>query len=250
MNRIPKYRSKYYIPQPNNIKPSKKETTKENLAQKISKKTLKFSANRQFGKDITNNVKSNIHSIYSNHSTKIVNVMEKNSNNKNNNNIYIKKHSSTSQVTQKNTKIKISFGEKKLRENKSGSMIKQKNDMTVSEYYYHKNNNNNKKEYAPQPNAQGGSRLHSSISFGMNVNSIRPISNNNSISVRISNPKTNKIYGNKNNRSINTQSNNIIGFGNITNVNNNSSISNNINYININNDKLEKNQANNKMDLM
>ena len=84
----------------------------------------------------------------------------------------------------------------------------------------------------------------------MNVNSIRPISNNNSISVRISNPKTNKIYGNKNNRSINTQSNNIISFGNITNVNNNSSISNNINYININNDKLEKNQANNKMDLM
>lgn len=42
MNRIPKYRSKYYIPQPNNIKPSKKETTKENLAQKENEKNNDF----------------------------------------------------------------------------------------------------------------------------------------------------------------------------------------------------------------
>lgn len=244
MNRIPKYRSKYYIPQPNNIKPSKKESTKENLAQKLSKKTLKFSANRHFGKDITNNNKSNIHTIYNNHSTKIVTVVDKNSNNNNNNNIYIKKHSSTSQLAQKNPKIKISVGERKLRENKSGSMINKKNDTTVSEYYNYRNNNN-RKEYPPPTNPQAGSRLHSSISFGMNNNGIRPVSNNNSISVRISNPKNNKIYGNKNNRSINTHSNNII-FGNITNINNNS-ISNNINAIN---DKNEMNQIRTNMDLM
>ena len=257
MNRIPKYRSKYYIPQPNNIKPSKKETTKENLAQKISKKTLKFSANRQFGKDITNNVKSNIHSIYSNHSTKIVNVMEKNSNSNNNNNIYIKKHSSTSQIAQKNPKIKISIGDRKLRENKSGSVINKKSEMLVSEYNFNKNNNNTKKEYPASGSTHGGSRLHSSISFGMNANNIRPATGSNSISVRISNPKNYKVYGNKNNRSINTN-NNIIISGNNTNINNNSIISNNTNHTNntnntnnINNyNKNELSTAHSNLDLM
>ena len=256
MNRIPKCRTKYCIPQPNNIKPSKKETTKENLAQKLSKKTLKFSANRQFGKDITNNIKSSIHSIYNNHSTKVVTVMEKNSDS-NNNNIYIKKHSSTSQVAQKNPKIKISLGERKLRENKSGSMINKRSDITVSENYYNKNNNNTKKEYPPSNSIQGGSRLHSSISFGMNVNNMRPIPSSNSISVRISNnPKNYKIYGNKNNRSINTHSNNIF-YGNNTNINNNSILSNNTNNTNqtnhtniINNKKSELTTAYSNLDLM
>ena len=42
MNRIPKCRSKYYISQPINMNPSQKEQPKENMAQKLSKKTLKF----------------------------------------------------------------------------------------------------------------------------------------------------------------------------------------------------------------
>ena len=207
MNRIPKCSSKYYIHQENNIKPSQKVTSKENLPQKLSKKMLKFSVSRQFGKDISNNVKPNMHSIYNNHCTKIITIVDKR---KNGNNIYIKKHSSASQVTQKPQKIKnMSSGERKLGENKSNSMITKKNDAVISETYLLKNNNNLKKEYPPSI-AQGGNKLRSSISFGMNGNS-RPVStsnNNNykSISVRITNPKnndnSNKYHGNTNNRSI------------------------------------------------
>ena len=56
MNRIPKCRSKYYISQPIKMNPSLKEQPKENMAQKLSKKTLKFTSSRHFGKDITNNI--------------------------------------------------------------------------------------------------------------------------------------------------------------------------------------------------
>ena len=239
MNRIQKYRSKYYIPQPNNIKPSKKETTKENLAQKISKKTLKFSANRQFGKDITNNTKPNMNSIYNNHCTKIVTIIDKK---QNVNNIYIKKHSSASQVAQRVQKIKnTSSGERKIRENKSNSVVNKKNDIAISESYYYKNSNynNTKKEYPP-PITQGLNKLHGSISFGVNANN-RPASynntsnsnnNNKSISVRISNPKnsgnSHKFYGNLNNRSINSIHNNISGH------NYNYNFTNNINRLNNN----------------
>ena len=143
-----------------------------------------------------------------------------------NNNIYIKKHSSASQVSQKTQKLKISINDKKLRENKSGSMLNKKCDVASSEYYYYKNNNI-KKEYPPQV---GSSKLHSSISFG--VNNTRPLSsiNNNSISVRLSNPKTTKIHNNINNRGIN--------------------INVNSNYINasINNNKIEITHSN--LDLM
>ena len=228
MNRIPKCTSKYYIHQPNNINPAPKEFNKENLAQKISKKTLKFNSNRQFGKDITNNTKPNMNSIYNNHCTKIVTIIDKK---QNVNNIYIKKHSSASQVNQKVQKIKIFSGERKLRENKSNSMINKKNEIIASESYYHKNNNNTKKENQIQT-IQTNYRLSSSVSFGMNGNN-RPISSNNSISVRLSNPKNgnyfNKFYNNVNNRSIN----------NI----HNSNISNNYNYSSIitNNIKNENN---------
>ena len=206
MNKIPKCRSKYFIPQANNIKVSQRESNKEKLAQKITQKNLKFSANRQFGKDITNSLKDNIHTIYNNHDTKIISMVDK----KPNSNIYIKKHSSASQVAQNNQKIKIVMNERKLRENKSGSMINnKKNEITVFEYY---NNKNLRNENFSQP---GGSKLHSSVSFG--INSKRPLSNyNNSISVRLSNPKSNKIQTSLNNRSINNNSinKNYIGFGN------------------------------------
>ena len=58
-------------------------------------------------------------------------------------------------------KLKIGVNEKKLRENKSGSMLNKKSDITIPDYYYYKNNIKN--DFAP-----GGSKLHSSISFGMN----------------------------------------------------------------------------------
>lgn len=206
MNKIPKCRSKYFIPQGNNIRVSQRDSNKEQLAPKITQKNLKFSANRQFGKDITNSVKDSIHTIYNNRDTKIISMVDK----KHNSNIYIKKHSSASQVAQKNPKIKIVMNERKLRENKSGSMINnKKSEITICEYY---NNKNIRNDNFSQP---GGSKLHSSISFG--INSKRPLSSyNNSISVRLSNPKSNKIQTSLNNRSINNNiiNNNYIGFGN------------------------------------
>ena len=205
MNKIPKCRSKYFIPQVNNIKVTQKETIKEHLVPKITQKNLKFSANRQFGKDITNSVKDNIHSIlYNNHNTKVISIVDKKQNSK----VYIKKHSSASQVAQKNQKTKIGVGEKKLREYKSGSLINNKNDITYSEYYYNNNNNNNSKNINVPQSHQGGSKLHSSISFG--INNKRPISSvNNCISVRLSNPKNNsKVYTILNNKSINIHSSN------------------------------------------
>lgn len=231
MNRIPKCSSKFSIHhQAKDIKPSQKEFAKENLAQKISKKMLKFSASRYFGKDITNNSKSNIHSIYNNHCTKIVTIVDKK---QNASNIYIKKHSSASQVVQKPQKIKNNLDERKIRENKTNFLI-------------------NKKEYPPPSSSQGGNKLHSSISFGINYN-IRPAStsnNNKSISVRISNPKnysnnnSNKFNASMNNRSINNN-NNASGH------NYNFSYTNNINKIVNNNIKNENmNKTHNALDIM
>jgi hypothetical protein len=268
MNRIPKCRSKYYIPQPNNINPSQKESNKENLAQKINKKTLKFNASRHFGKDITNNIKSNVHNIYNSQNTKIVTIIEKKQ--QNNNTIYIKKHSSSSQVAHKNQKIKINVGDKKLRENKSGYVI---NKSTNTNTYNSNINNIETKKDNIKPIISGGrTKLHSSISFGANANNVsRPISssnnntnNNNSISVsvRLSNPKNinnnnNKTHTSLNNRSIsihNSTSNLIYGNYNYLNSNNTSLVnnknhSNNI-YNNNNNTKNEMAHTHSNIDLM
>ena len=230
MNKTPKCRSKYFIPQDNNIKVVHRDSIKEHLVPKITQKNLKFSGNRQFGKDLTNSVKSNIHSINNNHCTKIITIIDKK---QNNNNIYIKKHSSASQVAQKNPKIKILLNEKKLRENKSGSTINyKKNDISVSEYYYYKNNIKN-----DNTQSQLASKLHSSISFGINENT-RPLSNynNNSISVRLTNPKNNNISSNLNNRSIKLHNNYFANLHNY-NINNNN-----------NNNKIETTHSN--LDLM
>ena len=211
MNKIPKCRSKYFIPRVNNLKIAPKDSFKVHLVPKITQKNLKFSANRQFGKDLTNAMKETINNIYNNDNTKVVSIIDKKQNN--NNRVYIKKHSSASQVSQKGQKIKIPLNERKLRENKSGSIINQKSDISSSEYLGF---NNIKKNIILQP---GGSKLHSSISFGINYNNKRPISNSNCISVRLSNPKNNNnIITSLNNRSINMQNNNVYpGFGNNTN---------------------------------
>ena len=172
MNRIPKCRSKYLIPQPTNINPPQKESTKENIAQKLSKRALKFTSSRHFGKDITNNIKSSVNSIYNKHNNnKIVTIIEKKQNNTNNT-IYIKKHSSSSQVAQKSHKNKSSIGEKKLREYKSGSVIN--NNV----------NNSNINNETKNETILARAKLHSSISFGVNANTntnnnTRPVSSNN-----------------------------------------------------------------------
>ena len=101
MNKVPKCKPKFLIPHQNNIKISQKESFNEHLVPKITQRNLKFSGNRNFGKDISNSIKNNVKNINNNQSTKIDSANDK----KNNNNIYIKKHSSASQVAQKTQKI-------------------------------------------------------------------------------------------------------------------------------------------------
>ena len=191
MNKIPKCRSKYFQPsQDNNIKQTPRDSTKEHLVPKITQKNLKFSSNRQFGKDLTNSMKGNYYNIYNNNTIKVVTIDDKKSSNK----VYIKKHSSASQTIQKSHKVKIETNGKKIRENKSNSILS-------PEYEYNRNNNN--LDYPPQIES---SKLQSTISFG--INNIRPFSsNNNSISVRLSNP-VNKMSNNINRRRIDSNNEN------------------------------------------
>ena len=198
MNKIPKYRVKYFVSQQNNSKISQKESYKEHIPPKITQRNLKFSANRNFGKDISNSIKNNVTNLNNNNSKKVPLDGEK----KQNNNVYIKKHSSASQVAKKSENSKITTNDNKLKENKSGYMINRKNDSKASEYYYNKNYYL-KNDY-PHP---GGSKLHNSISFGMN-NFIGASTNiNNSMSVRLTNPINNRVQTSLNNRSINLNRN-------------------------------------------
>ena len=212
---------KYLVPsQANNLKPAPKDSNREHLVPKITQKNLKFNSNRQFGKDLTNSTKGNYHNVYDNRASKIINLADK----KPGNNIYIKKHSSASQVSQKTNKVKIEINDKKLRENKSGSMINKKNDVLSSQYYYNKNYNI-KYDNAPQI---GGTKLHSSISFG--IKNTRPISsNNNSVSFKSSITKNKNTSKHVINRSINLiSSNNNFSNGKIINNTRKSTTNSNI----------------------
>lgn len=204
MNKVQKCKPKFLIPHQNNIKITQKESFNEHLVPKITQRNLKFSGNRNFGKDISNSIKNNIRNTNNNQSIKADSAIDKKTNN-----IYIKKHSSASQVSQKTQKIKISINDKKLRENKSGAIINKKNDISINKEY---KINNSKKENIVQ---NGGSKLHSSISFGVNNEGGRPFSGN-AGSIRIPNQKSNRLR----NSSINKISiskninNNIVGIGN------------------------------------
>ena len=200
MNKIPKCRTKCFAPsQDNNIKSTPMDSNKEQLVPKITQKNLKFDSNRQFGKDLTNSIKGNYYNIYNNQTIKVVTIDDKKTNNK----VYIKKHSSASQTIQKAHKVKIETNDKKIRENNSISMLNKKNSVLSSEYDYYKINNN--LDYPPQVE---GSKLQSTISFG--INNIRPFSsnNNNSISVRLSS-QVNKMSNNINSRRTNSNNENI-----------------------------------------
>ena len=194
MNRIPKAKGKYFIPHQNNMKITQKESNNEHLVPKITQRNLKFSSNRNFGKDISN-VKNN----QNKHNNSKVD-------DKKSNNIYIKKHSSASQVSQKTQKIKISINDKQLlKENKSGGMIK-KNDININKNNYKILNAKKEKEKEKEKekiNLIVNSKLHSSISFGVNNNNgTRPYSGT-SNSVRIPNQKNSKKPKNGSNTKIN-----------------------------------------------
>ena len=202
MNRIPKAKGKYGIPHQNNMKNSQKESNVEHLVPKITQRNLKFSSNRNFGKEISN-IKNNNQNKHNN--SKV--------DDKKTNNIYIKKHSSASQVSQKTQKIKIAINDKQLlKENKSGGLIK-KNDININKNNY-KIVNTKKEKINPVAN----SKLHSSISFGVNNNNgSRPYSGV-SNSVRIPNQKNNKRPRNCSNTKISIEkinNNDVIISGNI-----------------------------------
>ena len=77
MNRIPKCKPKYFIPHQNNLKITQKESLNEHLVPKITQRNLKFSANRNFGKDISNSIKNNVSNLNSNHSKKVLMMLKK-----------------------------------------------------------------------------------------------------------------------------------------------------------------------------
>ena len=231
MNKVPKCKPKFLIPHQNNIKISQKESFNEHLVPKITQRNLKFSGNRNFGKDISNSIKNNVKNINNNQSSKVDSANDK----KSNNNIYIKKHSSASQVAQKTQKIKIAINDKKLRENKSGAIINKKNDISINKDNYKIMNTKKEKENININFAQNGSKLHSSISFGVNNEVGCPFTGNPS-SIRVPSQKSNRLR----NSSINKISIS-------KNINNNNNNINNINNVSGNNKKEIKSS---NMDLM
>ena len=231
MNKVPKCKPKFLIPHQNNIKISQKESFNEHLVPKITQRNLKFSGNRNFGKDISNSIKNNVKNINNNQSSKVDSANDK----KSNNNIYIKKHSSASQVAQKTQKIKIAINDKKLRENKSGAIINKKNDISINKDNYKIMNTKKEKENININVAQNGYKLHSSISFGVNNEVGRPFTGNPS-SIRVPSQKSNRLR----NSSINKISIS-------KNINNNNNNINNINNVSGNNKKEIKSS---NMDLM
>lgn len=157
MQKIPKCKTKYIIPQPNGLKVAKKEyladesvTIINNNAEKISKKKLKFSGNRRFGNDITNAIKIKVKKNL------IENSVQNSNLEKTNTNIYIKKHSSAAQKngkTNEENKSEIPINKK----NHSTSVFNSKNNVkhhhTISEITKSKMND---------------TKLHNAISFGFN----------------------------------------------------------------------------------
>lgn len=199
MNKIPKYRVKYFVSQQNNSKISQRESYKEHIPPKITQRNLKLSGNRNFGRDITNSIKNNNQNICNNRST-IINGVERRSNNI----INVQKHCSATQVTQKIEDIKITINVNKIRENKSGSCVHNKrndiSDIKVKEV--------NKKRNLRRENGvhMASSQLHNSISFG--INNVNNMISGKVMYGKIPNQKFNKIIINKTN--INNDNNNRI----------------------------------------
>ena len=203
MNKIPKYRVKYFVSQQNNSKISQRESYKEHIPPKITQRNLKLSGNRNFGRDITNSIKNNNQNICNNRST-IINGVER----KSNNIINVQKHCSATQVTQKIEDIKIAINVNKIRENKSGSCVHNKrndiSDIKVKEV--------NKKRNLRRENGvhMASSQLHNSISFG--INNVNNMISGKVMYGKIPNQKFNKIIINKTN--INNDNNNRISLYN------------------------------------
>jgi hypothetical protein len=190
MNKIPRYKVKYFVSQQNNSKISQRESYKEHIPPKITQRNLKLSGKRKFGRDITNSIKNSNQDIYINRST-IINGYPR----KSNNIINVQKHCSLNQVTQKIEEIKIITNVSKLRENKSGSCVhNKKNDMS-----YIREKEVNKKRNSRRENGvhMASSQLHNSISFGINYDN-KLVSGSINYG-KIQNQKYNKINVNKTN---------------------------------------------------
>jgi len=205
MNKIPKYKIKYFVSQQNNSRISQIESYIEHIPQKITQRNLKLSGIRHFGRDITNSIKNYNHDIYNNRST-IINGITR----KQNNILNVQKHCSSNQVAQKIEEIKITIHGNRLRENKSGSSVHKKNN-DIS-YIKEKEREVNKKRNSKRENGVNmmGSHLHNSISFG--VNNVNKMMSGSLIYGKIPNQKYSKINVNKTN--INNNNNNRISLYN------------------------------------
>ena len=203
MNKIPKYKVKYFVPQQNNSKICQRESYKEHIPPKITQRNLKLGGYRKFGRDITNSIKNSNHDMYNNRTT-IINEIAL----KSNNIINVQKHCSANQVTQKIEEIKITTNGTKLRENKSGSCVHNKK----SDISYLKEKEVNKKRNLRRENGvhMASSQLHNSISFG--INNVNKLVSGSIIYGKIPNQKYNKINVNKTN--INNNNNNKISLCN------------------------------------
>ena len=151
---------------------------------------MKLSGNIIFGRDITNSIKNSYHDIYNNRST-IINGITR----KSNNIINVQKHCSSNQIAQKIEEIKIIIHGNRLRENKSGSSVHNKNN----DISYIKEKEVNKKRNSRRENGVNmmGSHLHNSISFG--VNNVNKMMSGSLIYGKIPNQKYSKINVNKTN---------------------------------------------------
>jgi len=199
MNQIPKSKIRHYIPPPFPQNKSQNNYLIENPKISNNHNNTKFFISRNFGQDITNSLKNN---DQINPNTSTINVKyRKNRNSVNSNDIYIKKHSSATSISDINTR-------QTTNNNKLGGYVSRKNC------------NNNRGNNSRQRNTrieinkglQLNTKLHNSISYGNSTKEIRQYTansirnNTNMISVKVSN--INKSRERNNNNSINVRVNN------------------------------------------
>ena len=199
MNQIPKSKFRHFIPQPYPQNKSQKEYPVDNTKIIKNHDNTKFFISRNFGKDITNAKKNNERISHNNLTINSNSSKNRNNDNNINKNIYIKKHSSATAVTETNNKdIKNSTNDKNNNDNKLGGFVSIKNCYN-NNYNFYKSNN------VKQKNSKESNNKNNSISYGtVNINrpythnSIRNTTNNNMISIKVTNNNRSLISKNNN----------------------------------------------------
>ena len=205
MNQTPKSKIRHYIPPPFPQNKSQNNYLIENPKISTNHNNTKFFISRNFGQDITNSLKNN---DQNNPNTSTINVKyRKNRNSVNSNDIYIKKHSSATSISDINTR-------QTTNNNKLGGYVSRKNC------------NNNRGNNSRQRNTrieinkglQLNTKLHNSISYGNSTKEIRQYTansirnNTNMISVKVSNINKSRERNNNNRINVRVNNTNIISY--------------------------------------